>query len=408
MSWFTDTFIPSNPFVPPDPIFNPPPAAPPSPLPDLVSPPIAPPSPLPGVDGPIFPAVPFIPGLTDPGSTEKPPKPEDRINEFKYADGRPMWTTDAQKDAILKILQQNPYLKVEDFQRSQCMALMSEETYTGSGQDPKGFTSVKDEELLALGLDPAKFTDPSTGLRADLYKNDITGEYTLAFAGTDGKGEGFITDLKNGVSELFDPRAKQFGQAVDLARAVQEKLGDKLTDLTGHSLGGGLAAAASALTGIRATTFNALGVSPATIEYLGGTWDPAKQNANITNYRVAGDPLTEAQEGHTASDLAHLVEQQHEDIFGFYPPLPLHPNLPWLHEPQFSYISGVHAEQLPDAIGTQITLQPRDKDGNAMGEKDVLNPGNWIYLHDFTSVNLGMGLDEVVRDQRNQRTTTVA
>ncbi|HST44402.1 MAG TPA: hypothetical protein VLK29_04165, partial [Luteimonas sp.] len=69
--------------------------------------------------------------------------------------------------------------------------------------------------------------------------------------------------------------------------------------ITGHSLGGGLAATASLATGNAAVTFNASGVNDKTIERLGLDPSTARADAEggqIRRYNISGDPLTGAQE----------------------------------------------------------------------------------------------------------------
>jgi hypothetical protein len=66
--------------------------------------------------------------------------------------------------------------------------------------------------------------------------------------------------------------------------------------LTGHSLGGGLAAAASAVTGAPALIFNAAGVNPATFRHYGSPLVTAP-GANVVHYMVNGEILNGLQLG---------------------------------------------------------------------------------------------------------------
>lgn len=50
------------------------------------------------------------------------------------------------------------------------------------------------------------------------------------------------------------------------------------------------------VTGIPATTFNAAGLNPDTVTHNGGTWDTARTERLITNYRVRDELLTGLQE----------------------------------------------------------------------------------------------------------------
>ncbi len=104
----------------------------------------------------------------------------------------------------------------------------------------------------------------------------------VAFAGTDMKSvEDWVTDAKQGVGL---PSA-QYDQAVDFANKWKEKEGGNVI-LTGHSLGGGLAAYAAIKTDLHATAVNS---APLALNHLG--FDP-RDAANITQYYVPGEALS--------------------------------------------------------------------------------------------------------------------
>lgn len=99
---------------------------------------------------------------------------------------------------------------------------------------------------------------PSQGFAASLTQTK-DGQWILAFRGTE------ITDtadLKADVQQALLGESLQYDQAVQLAQRVQKALGDEKVLLVGHSLGGGMAAAAAYKTGWRAITFNAAGLHP--------------------------------------------------------------------------------------------------------------------------------------------------
>nr|CBX82460.1 hypothetical protein EAIL5_3640 [Erwinia amylovora ATCC BAA-2158] len=87
-------------------------------------------------------------------------------------------------------------------------------------------------------------------------------------------------------------------------RAV--KIGMKLSkspngiDISGHSLGGGMASAASIASGKAAWTFNAAGMNAGTVEKYGGTLVGSAKN--IQAYRVEGELLTKIQEVNLSED----------------------------------------------------------------------------------------------------------
>lgn len=82
--------------------------------------------------------------------------------------------------------------------------------------------------------------------------------------------------------QAFGFRSTQYEQAIDLAIVIHKAV-DGNVIFTGHSLGGGLACAASYATGADAVTFNSAGLSG---RYASGT------PGNIRAHFVVGDPLS--------------------------------------------------------------------------------------------------------------------
>jgi len=159
-----------------------------------------------------------------------------------------------------------------------------------------GWTRVSDADLRAAGIDPATMHTPGTGFSASVY-GDGNGHYVLAFAGSNETQDWTGANFPQGLG--FD--AEQYDQAVALAQdVVNSPFGDHGNlAITGHSLGGGLAATASLATGVPAVTFDASGVHDKTLERLGldpGAAKAEAENGLIRRYHVDGDPLTAAQE----------------------------------------------------------------------------------------------------------------
>jgi hypothetical protein len=99
-------------------------------------------------------------------------------------------------------------------------------------------------------------TDSETGFQAALYVNK-EGHRVLAFAGTNE-----AIDWENNFSQGFGLGAAQYDQAIAWAQTLNAD------HFVGHSLGGGLAAAAAIMTSGTATTFNAAAVHPNTVSGL--------------------------------------------------------------------------------------------------------------------------------------------
>lgn len=135
--------------------------------------------------------------------------------------------------------------------------------------------------------------DDESGYRSVLYRStDDPSRFVLAYRGTDPEsGRDWATDGAQGAGA----QTRQYDlstQAADRAQRIAQENGGTL-ELTGHSLGGGLAGLNGMRTGAPTTTFNAAGVHDnARRQYgvLGGPED------NITNYSTPYDPVTQGQE----------------------------------------------------------------------------------------------------------------
>jgi RHS repeat-associated protein len=166
-------------------------------------------------------------------------------------------------------------------------AQMSKYVYGGKDQKDAqliGGWEVSDKKVAGVIDD-----DPKTGLKGQLFQKVENGKvvgYAYAYAGTQ--------DLKvDGVQDLLQlvGLSGQYAEAALNAELLQKNLDAPLT-FTGHSLGGGLASLAALLTNNNAITFNAAGLSNATMEQY------QVQNANtnlIDAVIIRGDPLNTIQ-----------------------------------------------------------------------------------------------------------------
>lgn len=177
------------------------------------------------------------------------------------------------------------------------LALLSQDVYNAEAAGPIGagnWTRVSDEQLLADGIDPTKLQSDANGMQSAIY-TDGSGRYVLAYAGTDPKSlQDWLTNAGQGLG--FD--TAHYNQAVRLAQDAADAYGDNLV-ITGHSLGGGVASAASLATNNPPVTFNAAGLSDETIRSLGLVPDVARaeaQQGQIRRYNVENDILTGVQQ----------------------------------------------------------------------------------------------------------------
>lgn len=184
------------------------------------------------------------------------------------------------------------------------MARLAQDVYETGSSKVGNWTRLDADQLRAAGIDPDMLEDPATGFRAAVYQ-DADGHHVLAFAGTDPtSGKDW---LANGMQGVGLP-ATQYSQAVTLATRAKAAFGDNLA-MTGHSLGGGLASAASVATDTAAVTFNAAGINDATLNRMAsggdiGAMKSAAENGLIRSYAVKGEVLTGEQEHGAARGFA--------------------------------------------------------------------------------------------------------
>lgn len=170
-------------------------------------------------------------------------------------------------------------------------ARLAGDVYDTKGDPPLGWTRLSDDPatVAKLGLRQEDFAPGDSDFRAALYRSELTGETVLAFKGTT-SGADWGTNLSQGLGQDTD----YYNRAMNLARRVKHATPGPLS-ITGHSLGGGLASAASAVTGVPADTFNAAGLHPGTIAKY--NVDRKTAGEHIEAYRVEGEVLSTIQNG---------------------------------------------------------------------------------------------------------------
>lgn len=140
-------------------------------------------------------------------------------------------------------------------QRDRDLLAMATGVYPGGniGEASGRYRELSRDELQRLGITPAMLRDDRTGFAASVYQGE-DGRTVLAFRGSDGidRTDYGGTNIPNG---LGLPSA-QGGEAIALAQRLSAAVGADNLTLTGHSLGGHLAAAGAVATGARAVTFN--------------------------------------------------------------------------------------------------------------------------------------------------------
>ena len=238
-----------------------------------------------------------------------------------------------------------------------------------------------DDELRRAGIDPTLLKNQSSGFLAVIY-GDGQGRHVLAYSGTD-EAKDWLTNFGQGLG--FE--TSQYNQAMALARQAKVAFGQDMV-ITGHSLGGGLAAAAAVSTDTPAITFNASGVHDKTLERIGLDPDAVKREAGqglIRRYAVDNEILTELQENkpiirHLMPDaLGHKIELPDPDPQSFWQRL----------NPVKSIKHGIEMHYIDAVIEAQEKKFGKDFEGRAEHTarmNDPAHPANSLYRQSYEGV----------------------
>lgn len=207
------------------------------------------------------------------------------------------------------------------------MAKLSADVYHWEGKGvhlsaPVGWTRASEDpaSLAIYGIKPDALAPDASGFRAELYIPDpvIHGpaaQPVLTFKGTTATS---VEDWSNNFGQATGNRTDYYDRAMSLAVLVNRDRNGKF-ELTGHSLGGGMASAASAVTGAETTTYNSAGLHANTAsEFIArtGLGTPvADTSQSVTVYQVEGEILTTLQSSGSGIDPQRA--EQVADVVGF-------------------------------------------------------------------------------------------
>ncbi len=158
-----------------------------------------------------------------------------------------------------------------------------------------GWLLASNKQLKRLGISDEDFHVDKTNFRAQVYMPDpevfgADAKPVLVFRGTENADDWLKANLPQGINT----ESAYYQQAVNLGRTIKRK---KLPiEITGHSLGGGLASAASKAGDFPATTFNSAGLHRKTVARYDVPEAMQGSDDNITRYRIDGEILTYIQE----------------------------------------------------------------------------------------------------------------
>ena len=174
---------------------------------------------------------------------------------------------------------------------------------------PPGFLDATPQDLETLGLNQDMLTPENSQFRAAVYKKDpevwgteVKPAYEVVFRGSTLAQE----DWDNNFAQNANKESSYYKQAVEVGNAVNKVGAVHDVQIVGHSLGGGLAAAAQGGSGSLATTFNSAGLHPETVRRYSKIPERVEaERAKILAYNVEGEVVTTTQETGLLSMFAH-------------------------------------------------------------------------------------------------------
>lgn len=202
-------------------------------------------------------------------------------------------------------------------------------------ENPDFFARVYQPDSRVFGNDMNP-TVVFRGSRVPELTDDVDNTLIKALTG-DLSGIRNVKDWTNNLSQGIGFDSDYYEQAVNIGKQIKGNM-----DISGHSLGGGMASAASMASGKPAWTFNAAGLKNGTIEKYGSKVT-GKAN-RIHAYRVDGELLTALQEVHNESDYQLIKDALPESLqkkWGV--------SLPFTVKEWLSFAA-------PDAVGIKHTL----------------------------------------------------
>jgi Protein of unknown function (DUF2974) len=176
------------------------------------------------------------------------------------------------------------------------LALISADVYRASATPPAGYRVASATDLGALGLKPSDLTSTQSGFTARVY---VTGSgagarYVVAFRGSTSDRTDWVSNFQQGAGI----RSDHYSRALSIGERIARS-GNANVVITGHSLGGGLASAAAIASGRPAQTFNAAGLSDATIRSADQTRRAAGVSGAgaVSAFYIRGEILSAIQDG---------------------------------------------------------------------------------------------------------------
>ncbi len=183
--------------------------------------------------------------------------------------------------------------KLDRERRALQAARLAQAAYSPIGSHPPAGwkeISMDQKELAKYGLSAEDFP-PDTDFRARVFAPDpaVFGndmKPTISFKGTTS-----LEDWKNNLKQGLGLESDYYTRAVKIGEKIKKAGTSNAIEIVGHSLGGGLASAASMASGAKATTFNAAGVRDITVKRI-----TEIESSQIEAYYIKKELLTRVQE----------------------------------------------------------------------------------------------------------------
>lgn len=171
------------------------------------------------------------------------------------------------------------------------LARGASDTATGDDVQLRPHTAVRPSEKGGGSPnDPFILTgDGWSALKVGVFKETASGKIVLSFAGTQLNATRAAT-VKSDVAQTLGVKDSAFQDADRLVKAFVDKYGKDNVEVTGHSLGGGLAQYAGIKHGTKVTAFNSMGLHVHLRDRLGAD---KLDRANVTHVNSSGDPLSQ-------------------------------------------------------------------------------------------------------------------
>lgn len=175
------------------------------------------------------------------------------------------------------------------------LARLAQAAYDDGATLPSGWREATSVDMRAIGVRAVDLSSRSSAYKARVYVegDGPAARYVVAFRGSTSDRGDWISNGRQSAGLASDhyTRAMALGERLGAARAPN-------VTITGHSLGGGLASAASLASGHDAVTFNAAGLSDRTIaDARAGAGRAGADIPDIRAYHVRGEVLSAMQDG---------------------------------------------------------------------------------------------------------------